>query len=444
MPKRRALLYILLAPVMFAHECQLIGRDSARRCVRNVNFGCAADGHSMWVNGKCRGEFECGGGATVCLSNDEDASTNCSCSGKQHFTREINPKRLGKREINPIWLGKHFMRHACDVKKEPIFVNMLLGMLKNDEAPPGGVIDAGAHIGTETCLLSAAAPERTIHAIEPMLRNVYRIRQRRLPNAIVMHGSLGNASLMIKPTAGSMAFSGQMFSPARRSLTAKVTPFLLTQMERWFQQYRIDDLYSGMWKGETLGLAHLDVEGQELDALQGAEKTIARDAPIITTELFVHMDHNYSSALVRFMAQRGYRTFLVDEVCGSRMDCRNLIHLPDRWRSRFGGSKVLADARASSQLVPVDEHSVLQFAYPCCARGGRCCPSISTEELGTGKSLQGSSEPAACCTEKQVVREELLVAREQQLAAGMAQRAERKAARAASDTRRRHGLRMGV
>ena len=40
---------------------------------------------------------------------------------------------------------------------------------------------------------------------------------------------------------------------------------------------RIDDLMTQQWTGETLGFMHLDVQGGELDALQGAMATLARD-----------------------------------------------------------------------------------------------------------------------------------------------------------------------
>ena len=57
-----------------------------------------------------------------------------------------------------------------------------------------------------------------------------------------------------------------------------------------------------------------------------------------------------------------------------RADCRNLLCIHRGARSQFRGSDVLDMAVAARAMFPVDAKSILWHAFPCCARGGACCP----------------------------------------------------------------------
>ena len=136
-----------------------------------------------------------------------------------------------------------------------------------------------------------------------------------------------------------------------------------------FPVRRVDDLFSS----EQLGLLHLDVEFHELEVLRGAEAVIARDQPVITTEVMVHSLRNETvEGPLRWLKARGYDSFLIDEICGMRADFRNLLHLP-RTRS-FLGSSTLDLAVAARALVAVDGNTIRNYAFPCCEPGGGCCP----------------------------------------------------------------------
>lgn len=128
---------------------------------------------------------------------------------------------------------------------------------------------------------------------------------------------------------------------------------------------RIDSLFSN----ETLGFAHFDMEGGELDTLKGAAATIRRDQPVLTVELFVHKDKSYREQLLRLISDLGYSTYMVDEVCGWNLDCRNLLCLP---RTRFAhtNSHTLNLAVGSRALLgPI--HSDTIAAAVCCRQSPR-------------------------------------------------------------------------
>ncbi|KAL1519638.1 hypothetical protein AB1Y20_023149 [Prymnesium parvum] len=202
----------------------------------------------------------------------------------------------------------------CRVRKESIFNSLLVGLLmERGLVPAGSVIDAGAHTGTETCLYAQAAPERTVHAVEPLYMNARRIQAslRHLPNVQVIQAGLGETPSVVRPSSGMLGV-GQMFTPGKvREMTAVKAPSNTSDESAthkhasqvgknvfsrlFFQVHRVDDLFAHNWKGEKLGFAHFDVEGMELAVLQGAAATIRRDSPWFTTELFVHHDQGWSS-----------------------------------------------------------------------------------------------------------------------------------------------------
>lgn len=254
----------------------------------------------------------------------------------------------------------------CVVRKEPIFINLLLGLLHSGDLPDGNIVDAGAHIGQETCLFAQSAPQRTVLAVEPLANNVDVIKRRALPNVRTVQGSLGNTSCYVVPRRGPKA-AGQMFSPDRIHHTVTNTS---GAVRGGFRQYTLDELLPS---GRT-ALIHLDVEGTELDALWGSQAILARDQPVVTTEVFVHQRPELSRALVSHMATRGYESYLVEEVCGTRMDCRNLIHLPKSRAKSLMRTPAAGVAWATYRLLAVDATNITDYAFPCCVVGGECCP----------------------------------------------------------------------
>jgi len=80
-------------------------------------------------------------------------------------------------------------------------------------------------------------------------------------------------------------------------------------------------------QGKKLAFAHLD--GLELDVLKGAIQTIRQSKPIFTMEVRVHKDVAYTDALMDFISDLGYDTYVINEVCGfHHMDYSNLLNVP--------------------------------------------------------------------------------------------------------------------
>ena len=275
-------------------------------------------------------------------------------------------------------------RSPCTMRlgTEPV-TNELLGGLFDESiiSPTASVVDAGCHMGQWSFHFAQNHTRANVHAIDPSHANIRSIKQRAnlcdVHNLRPMRGGLGaaHATLDFASFATGDKVNVQISiaetppqprqASAREPTTKPTDPFTV---------YTLDDLFLTRWKTETLGFAHLDVEGNELDVLKGAMRVIARDRPLLMTEVHVHRNRTLAASVLAFAEGLGYHSWLVDEACGARQDCRNVLHVPHGRARDFASSSTVRLARRKRALRLVDMYSLTEHANPCCAPGGACCP----------------------------------------------------------------------
>ena len=191
------------------------------------------------------------------------------------------------------------------------------GMLQN-----GSVVDCGAHKGGEACYFAELDPMRVVHAVEPIPDNLNDIKQRygNRTNLQPLHGGLGSVERTVE--LGAMRRTKTMLVGVSEAPSAK-NPSSSSS----FQVHRLDGLFERVWHDERLAFGHFDVEGSELDLLQGATATIRRDRPVITVELNV-LRTEPTSNIMAMLHSLDYHVLLVPEQCGLNCDCRNVICVP--------------------------------------------------------------------------------------------------------------------
>ena len=136
----------------------------------------------------------------------------------------------------------------------------------------------------------------------------------------------------------------------------------------------MDDLLQQQWRGEVLAFAHFDVEGFEHDLLHGAEQTILRDRPIFTVETFPQRQRSNVHRLLKYMDRvLKYDMLLVEESCGTPLDCRNIIALPRERAAAIRRLEPLRSAESRHAAFAVDALNASRYGYPCCYAGHQCC-----------------------------------------------------------------------
>jgi FkbM family methyltransferase len=259
----------------------------------------------------------------------------------------------------------------CPSTTEVLLAAVVRGLLLERVLPPGSLIDAGANTGVESCWLAETAPDRIVHSLDPLRSNVRSIehmqQDQNLSNLRPQFGALGSSArtLHISQAKATQRAGKQLFGVHEMddSKGGSEVPV-----------HRLDDLFERSWPTETLAFAHWDVEGAELDILLGAQRVIARDRPVMTVEAYPHTNAEAALKLLHHLESLKYDAFLIEEVCGFPFDCRNILCVPRERSAALVGSPVLDATVAARRLFAVSAATIQEHAFPCCRKGGACCP----------------------------------------------------------------------
>ena len=213
------------------------------------------------------------------------------------------------------------------------------------------------------------APDRNVTAMDPSPFQVYRMRKTfapKLPNLKVVRAGIG------------------------KELGTGIATEEFTGMESGdkFRVETLDHLY--FEQGRKLGFAHIDVEGLELDVLQGGLQTIQDSNPIFTVEVRVHKNATFTSNLLNYIDEvLAYDAYVIDEPCGyPHMDYRSLICFPRKWNTKLIFSDIFNLASATEAIFRVNAQTIFAKVYPQCALGQELCQTQNTTDATCcGESL---------------------------------------------------------
>lgn len=277
---------------------------------------------------------------------------------------------------------------------EVLLTSIIAGLLT--ECPSrlrnGSIIDAGARQGGHACYFAHVAPSRTVFAFEPMLFYYRKLvaHAKPYPNMRPLQCALGRdgprwvdpqheSAIMLdgprleklimkhaappQPLVPEVASIGSLDSGGSSTVTEPKggTPRPPWMQASAFRIERVDDIFAS----EPVAVAHFDVEGLELDVLQGAVATTQRDLPLLSVELHVASNATFTARLHTFLERDlAYSVYVVNEVCGKREDCRNLLAFPRAREHLLRGSSTLDLAIASGSLVRARSPEALIMLVP--------------------------------------------------------------------------------
>ena len=190
----------------------------------------------------------------------------------------------------------------------------------------GWILDAGAHDGATSVMLTRAMAYLQLHvlALEPLTINAQAAMRRAQaePDMYVHRLGLGDVD-------GATGYYPAEFD-ARRST-------MHLQIARWrdndnagnvsYPITTVDALFAEEWD-RTLVLAHLDLEGHEAAALRGANATLWRDRPVLTVETFPASMNRWHREVMALLEALNYEVYTVDEKVGWPPDGRNHVGIP--------------------------------------------------------------------------------------------------------------------
>lgn len=202
-------------------------------------------------------------------------------------------------------------------RHEPL-LHELLTLLFAQSLLSGAVLDAGAHVGVSSCFFAKQDETRTVYAIEPMMANVAKMKRKfgRLPNLHIVRGALG----------AKVARVSEDQVESRRGMLFHIRPVVEGKLfeKKLFNVQRVDDIFHKV----PLAFARLDTHGYELSIVQGANRTIVRDRPVVVLEIDPVARNRHANELLRLFTEvYAYNVFFVPERAGEK-DERNVICVP--------------------------------------------------------------------------------------------------------------------
>ncbi|MCR5878897.1 FkbM family methyltransferase [Phenylobacterium sp. J367] len=148
-------------------------------------------------------------------------------------------------------------------------INCVQAVLKG---PLTLAVDVGGNIGDYTATLRARYPDLEIHTFEPAQRNVARLRTRFAEDPGVRIVPLALSDKGTSTTLYSNVPGSGGASLTRRNLDHLNIRF---DLEEKIVTTRFDDYWQAALQGRPIDLVKLDIEGHELDALNGFGDALA-------------------------------------------------------------------------------------------------------------------------------------------------------------------------
>jgi len=215
---------------------------------------------------------------------------------------QLLPTRHGSMLVNrnDIFMGQSFLHYGECCQFE---IETLLQILAHPQASTGLVVEVGANMGVHTIPLAQflAGQNRPMLAFEPQ-----QVVYQQLCANLALNGLMNVTALpyACSRAQGALAFTPPDYTqPGNFGATAlhrsPSSPNLQT-----VPCHPLDELAATHFPGQPVALIKIDVEGHELQVLEGAQSTLSRHRPI----LYLENDRiDLSDTLIRWLLARDYR-----------------------------------------------------------------------------------------------------------------------------------------
>ena len=205
-------------------------------------------------------------------------------------------KALLKERFPSIWLRWHLMHHPKSAEQELFYLDRIV--------PEGAVtVDVGANCGLYTRRLARLS--RRVYAFEPSHKMADLLRRTSASNVCVHEIALsdqsGNAELFIPQDENELVYALASLEPAVGVSNKTVVSVNVPTA-------RLDAIVH-----QDVAFVKIDVEGHELNVLNGAVELLEHSQPVFLVEAEDRHRVKATRSIFEFFANRSYRGFFLKE-----------------------------------------------------------------------------------------------------------------------------------
>lgn len=208
----------------------------------------------------------------------------------------LSPLRRLRYAVTPKWLYSHY-RARRDLRRYEAEIHLLPFLAD----PKRNAIDAGAHRGSYCYFLSRMCPKVYAYEPNPVMRDYLKRVARK--NVVISDAGLSNAS-------GEAQFVVPNSERGYRN-TAGTLETKLYETNSTHFNVRIVRLDGEPI--ENVGFIKMDIEGHELQALDGARKILERDRPVMLIEVREELNSKPIEQALAQIESYGYLAFALKD-----------------------------------------------------------------------------------------------------------------------------------
>lgn len=178
------------------------------------------------------------------------------------------------------------------MEHELTFNNLAQALFVEHLMPPGDILDIGAEFGEWSCMYACFGhhSNRSVIAVEPSIREFERMVKCNYPNIKKFNKGMGAVHSRIQFDADRIGMVQELSLYYNSNGNVEITT--------------VDDFFMKELQSFP-GFMHIDVEGNELDLLKGAQQIIKNYSPIIAFEVHLLYNETFTKEILTYTAQMG-------------------------------------------------------------------------------------------------------------------------------------------
>ncbi|MCW3985535.1 MAG: FkbM family methyltransferase [Candidatus Bathyarchaeota archaeon] len=172
------------------------------------------------------------------------------------------------------------------------------------------VIDVGAHIGLFTILVAKRASR--VVAIEPEPKNLrcllHNIRLRKLSNVLVVEKAVWDCRRKLLLYLGLSSSGHSLIRDVKVLNKSHITNCKIT-----VNADTLDSIVMNL-RLPLVDFIKMDIEGAEIEALEGAKETLRRTSKIVVASYHQRNGLKTSAGIARILIEKGFRVYIEDDI----------------------------------------------------------------------------------------------------------------------------------